>query len=442
MPFTARTLRELLYCLTAVAFGLGAICAVFGVPLGSLGTLALVRLAAGPEGVAPVLAGGELVVLVLLLLAPRTARVLGALMRWLAARLLGVAVEAPPPVRRRRFGPVGWVAGGLADAAGWRALAYLLLKLPLAVLAGYAVFAWATGLVDVTYPFWWRLFRNHPPDVHLDPVPVLTPFGSFQVATFPGTVAAFAAGTAMLFAAPWLARLVVAADVALIRTLLGPGRLARRVRDLEETRARAVDDTATLLRRLERDLHDGAQVRLAALALNLGRVKEKLGEPDGEVDLARTRELVDAAHRGAKEALVELRDLARGIHPAVLDNGLPDALATLAATAAVPVRLAVDIPVRPSPAIETIAYFCAAELLANAVKHSRASAVTVEATQADGVLRLCVADNGTGGADSARGTGLAGLRDRAGTVDGRLTVDSPPGGPTRITVVLPLRARA
>jgi signal transduction histidine kinase len=299
------------------------------------------------------------------------------------------------------------------------------------------VFCWTVGLVNLTYPFWWRLFRNHPPEVHLDPVPVLTPFGVFRVTAFPGALAAAAAGAAMLFAAPWLARAVTTADRWLMRGLLGPGRLAQRVADLEATRARAVDDSAALLRRLERDLHDGTQIRLATLAMNLGMAKEKLGDP---VDLTQARELVDLAHRASKDALVELRDLARGIHPPVLDNGLADALATLAASSAIPVELVTDIPARPTPAIETIAYFCAAELLANAAKHSYANRITVHAVQRAGTLTVRVTDDGTGAAAPAPGGGLAGLAQRVSTVDGRLDIASPPGGPTRITVELPLRA--
>ena len=182
---------------------------------------------------------------------------------------------------------------------------------------------------------------------------MFTPFGlsgdgTFRVATLPGTFAAAAAGAATLMAAPWVTRAVTSADAWLIRGLPGPGRLAQRVRDLELSRALAVDDSAALLRRLERDLHDGAQIRLATLALNLGMAKEKLGD-DGDVpDAAAARELVAAALRGAKDALAELRNLARGIHPPVLGNGLADALASLAAGTAIPVGLEVSIPVRPS----------------------------------------------------------------------------------------------
>jgi signal transduction histidine kinase len=191
---------------------------------------------------------------------------------------------------------------------------------------------------------------------------------------------------------------------------------------------------------VERDLHDGAQIRLATLALNLGMAREKLGRDGEEADVAAVRELVEAAHRGVKDALVELRDLAKGIHPPVLDNGLADALATLAAGSAIPVDLTTDIPQRPTPAIETIAYFCAAELLANAAKHSGADTIRIEAAGRDGELLLRVTDDGAGGADPAGGSGLAGLAQRVSTVDGRLEIASPPGGPTQVTAVLPLRA--
>ncbi|HEX2158101.1 MAG TPA: histidine kinase [Actinomycetes bacterium] len=200
-----------------------------------------------------------------------------------------------------------------------------------------------------------------------------------------------------------------------------------------------MDDAAERLRQVERDLHDGAQIRLATLAMHLGMAKEKLGDEGDPRDVTGARELVDAAHRSAKDALAELRDLARGIHPPVLDNGLADALATLAAGSAIPVELAADIPVRPTPAIETIAYFCAAELLANAAKHSHAGRILLEATGRDGTLLLSVTDDGAGGADPG-GSGLTGLAQRVRTVDGRLEITSPPGGPTRVAVELPLRA--
>jgi signal transduction histidine kinase len=234
---------------------------------------------------------------------------------------------------------------------------------------------------------------------------------------------------------------------------------AERARELQERRARAVDESAARLRRIERDLHDGAQVRLAALAMMLGEIKESLdaaadgaaatgaatggagggadGADGGADNGARTRMLAAAAHRSAKETLVELRDLARGIHPPVLDRGLGAALAALAETSQVPVGLEVSIAERPSPAIEAIVYFCAAELLANVAKHSGASRATVSAGEHDGRIRMTVTDDGSGGARLAPGGGLAGLLERVQTVDGRLSIDSPAGGPTVITIELP-----
>jgi len=212
--------------------------------------------------------------------------------------------------------------------------------------------------------------------------------------------------------------------------------VAERTRELQERRARAVDESAARLRRIERDLHDGAQVRLAALAMTLGEIKENL-EVAGD---DRTLALAGAAHQNAKDTLAELRDLARGIHPPVLDRGLGPALVILASTSGIPARLTDSVTERPSPAIEAMAYFCAAELLANAAKHSYADTIRIRASEQDGVLLLAVTDDGTGGIDPARGSGLSGLRQRVSTVDGRVDIASPPGGPTRITVALPLRA--
>jgi signal transduction histidine kinase len=219
--------------------------------------------------------------------------------------------------------------------------------------------------------------------------------------------------------------------------------LPQRVRELERSRAQVVDDSAARLRQIERDLHDGAQAQMVAVAMKLGLAREKLGgmvDKTGPADLERVRELVAAAHRGAKEAITELRDLARGIHPPVLDQGLGAALATLAAHSQVPVELVVNLPERPSAAIETIAYFCAAELLANVAKHSGAQHATLEAVHLPGLLRVRVSDDGTGGARIEAHGGLAGLAERVATVDGRLQVSSPPSGPTVVTVELPSHA--
>jgi signal transduction histidine kinase len=213
---------------------------------------------------------------------------------------------------------------------------------------------------------------------------------------------------------------------------------AERERDLEEKRARAVEESAARLRRIERDLHDGAQVRLTALAMTLGEVRESLAargasvQPPDDVPA-----LIAAAHQAAKETLAELRDLARGIHPPALDRGLEPALRGLAGCGVLPVRLDIGLAGRPSPAIEAMVYFSAAELLANAAKHSGASLVTITVRDDDGCVRLAVADDGAGGARLVAAGGLAGLRERIRTVDGRLGIDSPPGGPTVVTIELP-----
>ena len=338
-PFTGRTRREVAFCVLTLPFGVFIPLAGFFATVDAgllLGSGSPWVADGNPSGQAVAAGVGVAALLTVLLVTTGAARRLTAACRRLAGWLLGERVAAPAPLPSRRL------AARLADGPGWRALAYLLLKLPVMLLELYAVAVfWGAGLANLTYPFWWLSFRNHSPGTRLSPVPVITPFdwigqGHFTVATFPGTFAAFAAGAGMLLAAPWVTRAVVAADRRLIRGLLSPGSSARRLADLERTRALAVDDAAARLRRLERDLHDGAQIRLATLAMNLGMAKKKLGDSGAVPDADAARELVDAALQGARDALGELRELARGIHPPVLDNGLPDALASLAAGSAIP----------------------------------------------------------------------------------------------------------
>lgn len=293
----------------------------------------------------------------------------------------------------------------------------------------------------MTYPFWLRMFRNHPPNVELSPAWFITPFGPFRVGTFAGTFLVFVVGLTMVLAAPWVTRGITSVDRWLVRRLLGPGGLAERVRQLEGARTRVVDDSAAALRRIERDLHDGTQAQLATLAMRLGQAKEKLRHgSEVPFDPAGALELVEAVHRQAKETLVELRDIARGIHPPALDLGLDAALDTLVARSAVPTTLRIDVPTRPTPAIETIAYFSIAELLANVAKHSWARHASVELTTRDARLRLLVIDDGVGGAALGVGSELRGLADRVRSVDGDLSIVSPQGGPTELTIELPLHA--
>ena len=370
----------------------------------------------------------------------------GAASRGLARRLLGLRVAAPAPLVTRP-GFLGWLRSQLTDVVAWRARAYLLLKFPVAVGAFVAAATfWAVGVAYTLAPLAWalgleRVMVRNGNGVRQSVMNV--DYGSFYFNTWPRMWLLFAQGVIVLLIAPWAVRAVLAVDRWLITGLLGPVSLAERVHDLEQTRAQAVDDSAARLRSIERDLHDGAQAQMVAVAMKLGLAREKLtGGPAtaGEPDVRRALELVETAQRTAREAINDLRDLARGIHPPVLDTGLGPALSTLAARSAVPVELVVDIPQRPSAAIETIGYFCAAELLANVAKHSGARRAVVEAVHVPGLLRLRVSDDGTGGARMAAGSGLRGLAERARTVDGRIDVNSPPGGPTVVTVELPSHA--
>jgi signal transduction histidine kinase len=363
----------------------------------------------------------------------------GRVRQWAFQNGIGITVSNLPPAQiaelaakadiaihdMRRSRVIGWVNTNGRDKPAWRARGYFLLKLPLAA-AGVAVATacWLGGLFYLTFPAWWSLAPH---------------IGGFPIVNLATSFTLLPLGAVLLLAGPWLLHGVTEADLRLVRGLLGPSSPAERIRALEETRARAVDDSAARLRSIERDLHDGTQAQLVALAMKLGLAKEKL-EDTIPVDLARVTQLVGDAHRSALEAIAELRTLARGIHPAMLDNGLADALATLAARSAVPVEVITDIGERPSAAIETIAYYSAAELLTNVAKHSGARHATLEAVHVPGLLRVRVTDDGQGGAYLAPHGGLRGLAERVRTVDGRLEISSPRGGPTVVTVELPSHA--
>jgi signal transduction histidine kinase len=404
----------------------------------------------------------------LLALSVRAARRLGEPCRRLANRELAPRAEPPrvfplkrerpidpPPPFRPQPGFNGWIRASLTDPVGWRACAYLLLKLPIALLGAIGliyIVAWGVGYS--TFPVWWELLHSLAAHGVAVQVPGWlawwTPNPVLVAQSVPNLAVSFALVPAGLFAliwSPWIVSGCNDLDRRLAARTLGPP-LTQRVRDLEETRASAVDDSAVRLRRIERDLHDGAQAQMVAVAMKLGLAREKLGGAatgsavgwTAQVDLERALELVDAAHRSAKEAILELRDLARGIHPPVLDHGLGTALTTLAARSAVPLEVVADLPERPSAAIETIAYFCAAELLANVAKHSGARRAVIEAVHVPGLLRVRVSDDGQGGARARAGSGLAGLAERLRTVDGTIQISSPRGGPTVITVEMPSHA--
>jgi signal transduction histidine kinase len=311
------------------------------------------------------------------------------------------------------------------EGATWSELGYALLRLPVsAVAAAISILAWAVGLILLLLPAYaWSLPSGGPT------------IGDTVLHTRAELTVCAVIGALLLLAAPQLTRGLAVADTALSRQLLGPRRdLAARVIELETSRERVVDAAETERGRIERDLHDGAQQRLVALAMDLGRAKARFAD-----DIDAARELVDQAHVQAKEALTELRNLVRGVHPPVLtDRGLDAALSGLAALCPIPVDVHVDVPVRPRASIEAVAYFTVAEALTNVAKHSRAShaKVVVEGHGFPGTLTVMISDDGIGGADIT-GTGLSGLADRMSGVDGRLSVESPVGGPTIIAAELP-----
>ncbi len=311
------------------------------------------------------------------------------------------------------------------ERATWSEIGYALLRLPVsAVTATLSITAWALGLVLLALPFYDRYLPSGGVN-----------FGSTVMREGAPTVLLAALGLVVLVAAPQLTRGLAIADLALSRPLLGPpADLAARVSELEISRERVVGAAEAERQRIERDLHDGAQQRLVMLAMELGRAQAKFADdPEG------AKVLVDQAHVQAKEALTELRNLVRGVHPPVLtDRGLDAALSGLAALCPIPVDVHVDVPVRPKSSVEAVAYFMVAEALTNVAKHSRAShaRIVVEGHGYPGTLTVMVSDDGIGGAD-IHSPGLSGLADRVSGVDGRLSVESPSGGPTIIAAELP-----
>jgi signal transduction histidine kinase len=348
--------------------------------------------------------------------------------------LLGVHIEAPPAGPglgsgwRRGWRQVWrgfWRTFGALDT--WKQLLYALLRFPLSMAeVAILVGVWSTGFAMVALPgYAWLLPRGSTLWSTATPAP-----------RNPAAVAGIAiAGLILLLVAPQVTRVLAIADTAVARFLLGSrdrSALQARIGELERSRARVVDSAEAERRRIERDLHDGAQQRLVALAMDLGRARARFAD-----DPEAARAIVDQAHAEAKEALAELRNLVRGVHPPVLtDRGLDAALSGLAALSPVPVAVNVDVPRRPTASIEAIAYFVVAEALTNVAKHSRAAAAGVRVERHGDTLGIVIRDNGIGGADPA-GQGLSGLADRVAGVDGGLSIDSPPCGGTVITVELP-----
>ena len=348
--------------------------------------------------------------------------------RWLRLML---GIEIAEPYRPLPAGSLWRRARVLAaDPATWKDLAYLVLLGPLG-LVWFVITSllWSVAIVLLTAPLWFWV----PPG---GPRPGFDNGESARllIDTVPEAILAGVAGAALCVVAAWAVKAMAAVHGAVAQALLGPSeqQLQARVEALEASRDRAVDAAEAERRRIERDLHDGAQQRLVALAMDLGMARAKL-----ETDPAAASALVGEAHEEAKRALAELRDLARGIHPAVLaDRGLDAAISALAARSPVPVGVEVDTGRLPGP-VESAAYFVVAEALTNAAKHARAAEIAVRISRHRDLLVVEVIDDGVGGADPAGGSGLRGLADRVAAVGGQLLVTSPPGGPTVVRAELP-----
>ncbi len=336
-----------------------------------------------------------------------------ALQRSRLRAVAGIDIPAGSRAAERKPWPIGpWLAAGT-----WRQIAFHVLSIGTGFAAGLVALCWIAPVFAIAY-----LTAGQP-------TPASGP-------------AAGLGALVLFFAAPWLAQLVARSDEILARALLGPSQneeLELRLESLTRSRAEIVAATDAERRRIERDLHDGAQQRLVSLALNLGMTRARFTDVPEPVQRA-----IAEAHEEAMLALSEVREFIRGLHPAVLnDRGLDAALSGLVARAPLPVRLSVDLAKPAAPSVEAVAYFIVSEALTNVAKHAQATHADVIVIRTAKLLRIVVSDNGTGGAALApgsadgSGTGLTGLMQRAASVDGTLVIDSPRGGPTVITAELP-----
>ncbi|MGW4114855.1 sensor histidine kinase [Actinosynnema sp. NPDC004786] len=360
---------------------------------------------------------------ILLLVTALARRYTGFFRRW-AGRVL--EQEIPPPYRRpANRGPMTRVRTVATDPATWRDLAFLPLNAISGVVFGVAPAAlWLGGAFGFVVPLLWlanaRVVEYNL--IHHD-----TP-GSFVLAPLVGGL--------YLAAAWWATPRAARAHAKVARWLLAPSATATltdRVRVLADSRADTVDAQAAELRRIERDLHDGAQARLVALGLSLGMAEELLAR-----DPKAAQELLAEARQSSNQALAELRDLVRGIHPPVLaDRGLDGALRALALAHPLPVEVDLELAGRPEAPVESAAYFAVAETLTNVAKHSGATDAWVRVRHEGGRLSLMIGDNGRGGAEASPGGGLRGIERRLAAFDGTLGIASPVGGPTIVTMELP-----
>ncbi|OLZ69308.1 sensor histidine kinase [Streptomyces sp. IMTB 2501] len=355
-------------------------------------------------------------------------RALADARRRLAAEWCGIRIPAVYQPLPKTAGPWTRTVALLRDPQVRRDL----LWLPADMTAGFV-----TALLPAVLVFFpvegfllaaglWRAYVHGPHDTYWYAfVPVTGQASAFGAA---------ALGAVILAAGRRLTPRLLTTHFQLTRAVLGgDAELAERVRVLTETRRDAVDTSAAELRRIERDLHDGAQARLVAMGMDLGTIEMLV-----EHDPAQAKRLLAQARRNSAEALEELRDLVRGIHPPVLaERGLGDAVRALALRLPLPAEVSVELAGRADAPVESAAYFAVSEVLTNAVKHSGADRIWVDVHHTDGRLRITVTDNGKGGAAIGAGSGLAGVERRLGTFDGVLAVSSPTGGPTLVTMEIP-----
>ena len=389
--------------------------------------IAIVGLSVGVSLVVVALVG-----LVILAAAVFAGRLIGIVERARAEMFLGVKVS-PPPARVRPEGTWAGLRSLLTDPVGWKGLGYGMLMLPIGIMNfTIVVTMWSIALAGTTYPVWGWAVPAQFGDNHVI-------HGWLKAGYISGT---FVVGVLLLIATPHVIRGLAAMDGGLVKGLLGgspTAELRQRVETLTVSRDASVDIAETERRRIERDLHDGVQAQLVTLAMDLGMARQKLESGD-DADPA-VLALVERAHDDSKRAVADLRNLVRGIHPAVLtDRGLDAAVSALAARSPIPVEVNISLPSRPPATLESAAYFVIAEALTNAAKHSGASLVCVDASVVGGLLRIEIRDDGRGGADIEHGGGLAGLASRLAAIEGRLRVASPIGGPTTVLAELPLTA--
>lgn len=352
--------------------------------------------------------------------------------RYLARDWAGITVSSPYRPLPPADGPGGTVRRCmrlLRDPATWRDLGWLLTD---------AVFGFVTALFPaaliaygiegfVIFAGVWRAVRH-------DYWYAFIPVEGFGTATLCAGL-----GALLLVLAASVNPYFIQGHFLIVKGMISPSRgaqLEQRVEQLYETRHDAVDSSAAELRRIERDLHDGAQARLVSMGMSLGTIEALI-----EKDPAQAKKLLAQARENSAEALTELRDLVRGIHPPVLaERGLGDAARALALRMQVPVETDVDLDGRFTEPVESAAYFAVSEVLTNAAKHAQAERVWLDvhySKAAGGMLRIAVTDDGRGGADLAKGSGMAGIERRLGQFDGVLAVSSPPGGPTMVTMEIP-----